>query len=115
MTDYGVADQPDRRGPFGKELLTAFTNYDLCLSNPNIMKDIRRLHRFSIINPLAEKFVVLNGTNTYQSEPADLVGELDVAAFQIIIYGELFASSMQAFLKSEKKLLPSFKFTEDYP
>jgi hypothetical protein len=87
--------------------------YDFCLNNPNIgltMEDIRRLHRFSIINPLADQIVGMAGAewHKYHSAPADLEGELDVAAFQIIIYGELFASSMQAFLESEKKLLPSF-------
>ncbi|KAN0079572.1 hypothetical protein V8E54_004786 [Elaphomyces granulatus] len=52
--------------------------YNFCINNPDIgltMEDIRRLH------------------------PASLGTELDVAAFQLIIYGELFASSMQAFLE----------------
>jgi hypothetical protein len=89
--------------------------YDFCLRNPNIfltMEDIRRLNqaRFSIINPLADRIVGMAGAewHKYHSASADLERELDVAAFQIIIYGELFASSMQAFLESEKKLLPSF-------
>ena len=85
------------------------------------MEDIRRLHqaRFSIINPLADQIDRMAGDQWYESvnedfwnggvsEPATLETESALAAFQIIIYGELFASSMQAFLESEKKLLPSF-------
>jgi hypothetical protein len=87
--------------------------YEFCLNNPNIgltMEDLRRLHRFSIINPLADQIVGMAGAewHKYHSASASLEGELDVAAFQIVIYGELFGSSMQAFLESEEKLLPSF-------
>jgi len=97
--------------------------YDFCLNNPNTglrMEDIRRLHqaRFSIINPLADHIDKMAGDQWYRSaddfwdggvsEAETLYTELTLAAFQIIIYGELFASSMQAFLESEKELLPSF-------
>ncbi|KAN0071454.1 hypothetical protein V8E54_010050 [Elaphomyces granulatus] len=97
--------------------------YDFCINNPNIgltMEDIRRLHqaRFSIINQLADKIDKMAGNQWYEShedfwsggvsEAATLETEPALAAFQIIIYGELFATSMQAFLESEKKKLPSF-------
>jgi hypothetical protein len=98
--------------------------YNFCIDNPNIgltMEDIRRLHqaRFSIINQLADQIDKMAGDQWYQSAPGNfwnggvseaytLYTEPTLAAFQIIIYGELFASSMQAFLESEKKLLPSF-------
>ncbi|KAN0069584.1 hypothetical protein V8E54_012599 [Elaphomyces granulatus] len=100
--------------------------YDFCINNPNIgltMEDIRRLHqtRFSIINRLADQIDGMAGEKWYQSvddfwdggvsEPATLDTEPALAAFQIIIYGELFASSMQAVLllhESERKLPPSF-------
>jgi hypothetical protein len=96
--------------------------YAFCINNPNIgltMKDIRRLHQaqFSIINPLADRIDGMAGDRWYTtenfwdggvSEPYTLQTEPTIAAFQIIIYGELFASTMQAFLESGKKLLPSF-------
>ena len=51
--------------------------YYFCLNNPNIgltMEDLRRLHHFSIINPLAGQFVGMAGAEweNYVSEPADL-------------------------------------------
>ena len=97
--------------------------YDFCINNPNTglrMQDIRRLHqaRFSIINRLADQIDKMAGDQWYSSvdnfwdggvsEAETLQTESNLAALQIIIYGELFASSMQAFLESENELLPSF-------
>src|SRR5467141_3941445 len=83
------------------------------------MEDIRRLHqtRFSIINRLADQIDGMAGkqwerTDNFLgdgvSEAMTLETEPALATFSIIIYGELFASSMQAFFESEEKLLPSF-------
>ena len=96
--------------------------YDFCIDNPNIgltMEDIRRLYeaRFSTINPLVNQIDGMAGKQWQSvdnfwvdgvSEAETLETESDLAAFHIIIYGELFASSMQAFLESERELLPSF-------
>lgn len=83
------------------------------------MEDIRRLYeaRFSTINPLVNRIDGMAGEQWQSvddfwgdgvSEAETLKTESDLAAFHIIIYGELFASSMQAFLESGRQLLPSF-------
>ncbi|KAJ4478494.1 hypothetical protein J3R30DRAFT_3279862 [Lentinula aciculospora] len=92
---------------------------ELCIEKAGLsLHDIRRLHlaRFSIINPLADKIDKLAGDQWYQaedfwdggvSEPATLETDSNRAAYQIIIYGELFASTMQAYLEPERNL-PKF-------
>ncbi|GAD96281.1 conserved hypothetical protein [Paecilomyces variotii No. 5] len=94
--------------------------YDFCINSEEVkagltMDDIRRLHlsRFSIINPFADQIDKMAGSQWYEtprfwnggvSEPATLYTDSNRAAFQIIIYGELFGSSMNAFLEPEKQL-----------
>lgn len=78
------------------------------------LDDIRRMHlsRFSIINPLADNIDKMAGAQWYQtpnfwdtvSSAYTIDAEVDRAAFQIIIYGELFARSMDAFLEPQKNL-----------
>ncbi|KAJ4482979.1 hypothetical protein C8J55DRAFT_511176 [Lentinula edodes] len=107
-----------------RRLRLAFQNgveglLELCIEKAGLtLKDIRRLHsaRFSIINPLADKIDKMAGEQWYQadnfwnggvSEPATLQTESNRAAYQIIIYSELFASTMEAYLEP-KKNLPKF-------
>ncbi|KAJ5570432.1 uncharacterized protein N7459_009862 [Penicillium hispanicum] len=90
--------------------------YEFCLEHSGLtLDDIRRTHlaRFSIINPLADKIDKMAGLQWYQtpnfwdggvSDAYTLDTEPDRAAFQIIIYGELFGKSMDAFLDPEKNL-----------
>ncbi|KAL1855008.1 hypothetical protein Plec18170_004420 [Paecilomyces lecythidis] len=94
--------------------------YDFCINSEEVkagltMDDIRRLHlsRFSIINPFADQIDKMAGDQWYReprfwnggvSEPATLYTDSNRAAFQIIIYGELFGSSMDAFLEPDKQL-----------
>lgn len=94
--------------------------YDFCINSEEAnagitMDDIRRLYlsRFSIINPLADQIDKMAGQQWYEtpdfwnggvSEPGTLYTDANRAAFQIIIYGELFSSSMRAFLEPEKHL-----------
>ncbi|KAL0572419.1 hypothetical protein V5O48_009537 [Marasmius crinis-equi] len=86
---------------------------ELCLSVAGLkLEDIRRLHlaRFSIINPLSDAIDKMAGEQWYAtpnfwnggvSEAYTIDADADRAAFQIIIYGELFGSSMNAFLDGE--------------
>lgn len=90
--------------------------YDLCLRVAGLaMEDIRRLHqaRFDIINPLSDKIDKMAGKQWYRtpgfwnggvSEAATLYTDPGRAAFQIIIYGELFGSTMKSFLEPAKNL-----------
>ncbi|KAJ9225032.1 hypothetical protein DTO027B5_2396 [Paecilomyces variotii] len=94
--------------------------YDFCIHSEEVkagltMDDIRRLHlsRFSIINPFADQIDKMVGEQWYRepdfwdggvSEPETLNTDSNRAAFQIIIYGELFGSSMRAFLEPDKQL-----------
>ncbi|KAJ9268261.1 hypothetical protein DTO212C5_5589 [Paecilomyces variotii] len=94
--------------------------YDFCIHSEEVkagltMDDIRRLHlsRFSIINPFADQIDKMAGEQWYRepdfwdggvSEPETLNTDSNRAAFQIIIYGELFGSSMRAFLEPDKQL-----------
>ncbi|KAN0071295.1 hypothetical protein V8E54_010726 [Elaphomyces granulatus] len=84
--------------------------HDFCIDNPNIgltMEDIRRLHQ--TVNRLGDQIDEMTGDEWYRSVNNSWKGGIGpIAVFSIIIYGELFASSMQAFLESEEKLLPSF-------
>lgn len=93
--------------------------YDFCLQHSGLtLDDIRRMHlaRFSIINPLWDKIDKMAGKQWYAtpdfwdggvSEPITLYTDADRPTFQILIYGELFAQSMDAFLQPERDL-PSF-------
>lgn len=93
--------------------------YDLCLDKAGItLQDIRRLHqaRFDIFNPLADTIDKMAGEQWYQtpnfwnggvSEPYTIFTEANRATFQLIIYGELFATTMRAHLEPEKNL-PTF-------
>ncbi|KAH8807207.1 hypothetical protein F5884DRAFT_788767 [Xylogone sp. PMI_703] len=89
---------------------------DLCIEKAELtMEDIRRLHlaRFSILNPLVDKIDKMAGDQWCAtpnfwtggvSEPITVDCEANRAAFQIIIYGELFAGTMKSYLEPEKKL-----------
>ncbi|KAH8805351.1 hypothetical protein F5884DRAFT_444981 [Xylogone sp. PMI_703] len=90
--------------------------FDLCVEVAGLtMENIRRLHlaRFSIINPLEDKIDKMAGDQWYATEnfwgggvsqPATIYCEVSRATAQIIIYGELFASTMQSYLEPEKNL-----------
>ncbi|KAL4938221.1 hypothetical protein BDV06DRAFT_201377 [Aspergillus oleicola] len=96
-----------------------YSFYNLILNHGTLTLDrIREMYnaRFEIINPLSDKLDKIAGNQwmaTPQfwqggvSEPATLHTDADRAAFQILIYGELFKSSMDAFLNPELNL-PSF-------
>ena len=93
-----------------------FGLYEFCLDHSSLtLEDIRQSHlaRFSTINPLSDKVDKMAGKqwldtpdfwNGGVSEPATLCAEPDRATMQIIIYGELFGQSMEAFLEPEKNL-----------
>ncbi|KAJ9144900.1 hypothetical protein NKR23_g5570 [Pleurostoma richardsiae] len=104
-----------------KQLVEAFRGgidglYALCVEKAGLtLEDVRRLHlaRFSVINPLADKIDKMAGRQWYAtpnfwsggvSEPYTIETEADRAAFQVIIYGELFASTMRAHLEPERNL-----------
>ncbi|KAH8900703.1 hypothetical protein GQ53DRAFT_740653 [Thozetella sp. PMI_491] len=92
---------------------------DLCFRVCGItMDDIRRLHlaRFSLINPLANKLDQIAGNDWYAAEDFWNGGVSDAwtvdchpqrAAFQIMIYWELFGSTLRAFFTPELNL-PKF-------
>lgn len=101
-----------------KELREAFQGgieslFEFCLKHSGLtLDDIRHMHlsRFSIINPLSDKIDKMAGNQWYAtpnfwnggvSEPYTIDTEPDRATFQIIIYGELFGPSMEAFLHPE--------------
>ncbi|KAF9262955.1 hypothetical protein L218DRAFT_1077607 [Marasmius fiardii PR-910] len=83
---------------------------DLSLSVAGLtLADIRRLHlaRFSIINPFSDLIDKMAGQQWYEtpdfwdggvSEAVTLQTDAERAAFQIIIYGELFHTSIDAYL-----------------
>ena len=89
---------------------------ELCLSKGGLtMADIRRLHlaRFSDINPLSNMIDSCAGPAWYSnpdfwsggvSNPVTVDCEPVRATFQILIYGELFASSFEAALYPLKNL-----------
>jgi len=86
---------------------------ELCVSKAGLtMYEIRRLHscRFSIINPASDMIDRCAGQQWYDlpdfwyggcSEPATISIEPERSLFQIIIYGELFSSKMNAILKAD--------------
>ncbi|OAT13662.1 hypothetical protein BDBG_08822 [Blastomyces gilchristii SLH14081] len=89
--------------------------YDFCVSDNSLkarltLDRIRRLYeaRFTILNPFTDKIDKMAGKQWYDtkdfwdggvSEPATVDMEAHRAAMQIIIYGELFGSSMRPFLE----------------
>lgn len=90
--------------------------YQFCLRHSGLtLADIRRTHlaRFSIINPLSDKIDKMAGRQWYRtprfwdggvSEAYTLETEADRATFQLLIYSEMFASTMEAFLEPERGL-----------
>ncbi|BCS21756.1 uncharacterized protein APUU_22188A [Aspergillus puulaauensis] len=90
--------------------------YQFCLHRSGLtLADIRRTHlaRFSIINPLSDKIDKMAGRQWYStpdfwdggvSEAYTIQTEADRATFQLLIYGEMFASTMEAFLEPERGL-----------
>ncbi|KAL8694131.1 MAG: hypothetical protein Q9218_001184 [Villophora microphyllina] len=84
---------------------------DLCVEKAQLsMDDIRRLHatRFSLINPISDMIDRCAGSQWYAtpnfwqggvSNPATIFLEPTKSLFQFVIYGELFASSMRAFIE----------------
>lgn len=99
----------------------------LCVDKAQLsMDDIRRLHatRFSLINPVSDMIDRCAGTQWYEtpdfwtggvSDPGTISLEPIRSLFQIVIYGEFFASSMRAYLEPEMGL-PRFdaEFRMDY-
>ncbi|KAL4922412.1 hypothetical protein BDW62DRAFT_52761 [Aspergillus aurantiobrunneus] len=93
--------------------------YTFCLEHGSLtLPRIRQTHllRFSTINPLADKIDKMAGRQWSDtpdfwdggvSEAVTLYTDADRAAFQLIIYGELFGTSMDAFLSPEQNL-PAF-------
>ncbi|KAG4416043.1 hypothetical protein IFR04_010806 [Cadophora malorum] len=88
----------------------------LCVEKAGItVEDIRRLYlmRFSTLNPVADLIDRSAGAQWYSAPNFWNGGVSDAATihcdptrtmYQIIIYGELFSSSFQALLQSEKQL-----------
>lgn len=90
--------------------------YEFCLKRSGLtLERIREIYlaRFSIINPLSDKIDKMAGKQWYRtprfwdggvSEPYTIFTEPDRATFQVIIYGELFSRSMDAFLQPDLAL-----------
>ncbi|PVH74447.1 hypothetical protein DL98DRAFT_30544 [Cadophora sp. DSE1049] len=86
----------------------------LCVEQASItLEEIRRLHlmRFSTLNPVADLIDKAAGAQWYSapnfwdggvSDAATIFCNPTRTMYQIIIYGELFSSSFQAFLEPEK-------------
>lgn len=95
--------------------------YELCIEKAGLtMEDIRRLYkmRFATLNPVADLIDKAAGKQWYStpnywnggvSDAGSIDCEADRAMYQIIIYGELFASTMQAHLQPVLNL-PRFDF-----
>ncbi len=93
--------------------------YDLCLRIGGLtMDDIRRLHlaRFSTVNPLSNKIDQMAGSQWYGiddfwnggvSEAWTVLCEAERSAFHIMIYWELFGSTLRAYLEPDLGL-PKF-------
>lgn len=90
--------------------------YDFCLQHSGLtLAQIRQIYlaRFSTINPMSDKIDKMAGSQWYAtprfwnggvSEPYTIYTEADRATFQIIIYGELFGRSVEAFLEPQRNL-----------
>ncbi|CZR57856.1 uncharacterized protein PAC_07745 [Phialocephala subalpina] len=95
--------------------------YDLCIEKAGLtMEDVRRLHamRFTVLNPMSDFIDKIAGKQWYStpnfwdggvSDANTVACEAERALFQIIIYGELFSSTMRAHLQPELNL-PRFDF-----
>ncbi|KAL8790088.1 MAG: hypothetical protein Q9213_000790 [Squamulea squamosa] len=93
-----------------------YTLFNLCVNKAGLtMDDIRLLHasRFSLINPVSDMIDRCAGPqwistpdfwNGGVSNPATVSLEPARALFQIVIYGELFASTMKALLEPRLSL-----------
>ncbi|KAL4928999.1 uncharacterized protein BDV17DRAFT_81124 [Aspergillus undulatus] len=93
-----------------------YSLYDFILEHGGLTLDrIRQMHvaRFDIINPLSDKIDKMAGKQWMKtprfweggvSEAITLYTDADRATFQIIIYGELFGRSMDAFLDPGQNL-----------
>ncbi|KIK59161.1 hypothetical protein GYMLUDRAFT_684341 [Collybiopsis luxurians FD-317 M1] len=87
---------------------------ELCIEKAGLtLEAIRRFHsaRYSIFGPLTDTIDEVASQQWYQSSSGKwrlrTRDAINRAAYQIMIYGELFASSMQAYLEPEKNL-PAF-------
>ena len=90
--------------------------FELCVCKAGTtMDDIRRLHasRFTLINPISDMIDRCAGKQWNAipefwdggvSEPATVTVDADRSLFQIIIYGELFRSSMRAAIEPSLNL-----------
>ncbi|KAL2834021.1 hypothetical protein BJY01DRAFT_89054 [Aspergillus pseudoustus] len=99
-----------------------YSLYNFCFEHGGLTLDrIRETHlaRFSTINPLSDKIDKMAGKQWMEtpkfwdsgvSEANTLETDADRATLQIIIYGELFGRSMEAFLNPAENL-PSFDIT----
>ncbi|KAL3465103.1 hypothetical protein BJX64DRAFT_285965 [Aspergillus heterothallicus] len=99
-----------------------YSLYRFCLDHGGLTLDrIREMHlaRFTTINPVSDKIDKMAGTQWMQtpkfweggvSEANTVFTDADRATLQIIIYGELFGRSMDAFLNPIENL-PSFDIT----
>ncbi|KAI4143506.1 MAG: hypothetical protein L6R39_004547 [Caloplaca ligustica] len=91
---------------------------DLCVAKAGLtLNDIRRLHasRFSLINLVSDMFDKCAGLQSNAVPKDERMSDLERSLFHIIIYGELFASTMAAFLHPQLAL-PRFdhEFRMDY-
>lgn len=123
VADWAVGNEERTR-----RLMTAFQwgvegLLDLCVEHAGLtLDDLRRLHlaRFCVINPLADKIDKMAGSQWLEaadfwdggvSEPATIDTDANRATYQILIYSELFASSMKANLEPARNL-PKFGLWE---
>ncbi|KAL4795158.1 hypothetical protein BDV19DRAFT_363725 [Aspergillus venezuelensis] len=119
ISDWALGDE-ERTATLRKAFRGGiYALYELILGHGTLTLDrIREMYnaRFDIINPLSDKIDKMAGKQWMQaprfwmggvSEPATLYTDADRATFQILIYGELFRSTMDAFLNPELNL-PGF-------
>ena len=107
-----------------RELMVAFRDgveglLELALRVAGLtLSDIRRLHldRYDIINPLCNLIDTMIGKQWYAtprfwnggvSNANTLYAEIEPVTFQMLVYGELFGSTMRSFLEPER-VLPRF-------
>ncbi|KAL2822803.1 hypothetical protein BDW59DRAFT_149209 [Aspergillus cavernicola] len=122
VSDWAIGN-PDRTTLLRKAFYGGiYALYDFCLQHGGLTLDrIRQTHlaRFTTINPLSDKIDKMAGKQWLEtpnfwtggvSEAVTLYTDADRAAFQIIIYGELFGTSMDAFLDPVRKELPVSRF-----
>ncbi|KAI9371220.1 hypothetical protein BJX61DRAFT_512210 [Aspergillus egyptiacus] len=120
VSDWALGD-PERTALLRKAFHGGiYALYDFCLQHGGLTLDrIRETHlaRFHTINPLSDKIDKMAGMQWMQtpnffnggvSEAITLYTDADRATFQIIIYGELFQSTMDSFLWPREDL-PRFE------